>query len=499
MYYKESPFFSPRSQSVDAIRNRIAWYPYIHRPDAQGLYVTMKVTPEFRKSYHANRIAQALFGTDKLFVSGSLIDSRDPNALLADYFGLSPEFQSIVCLNPEIKNVIFTFSTYFGFDEWVPGLFLAVHAPATWAKWDFQLQESVLTTGTGTPYPPLYMAEEAVTAPYLSFTNAMRGNKTFGDVSQGLQFGKICGAQSKGGMSDLLVILGYDLVSKERAYASLNLRLAAPTGNRPTNKFFFEPIIGNGKHWEFGAGFSGRVLLWEADGVQELNLFADLNFTHLFKTRQVRSFDFCQNGFGSRFILLKEFDSAGDYTGTILPAINVTSLACDVQVGIQFELLAMFGYTHRGFEFDFGYNGWVRSHERIALKDCIPDRRYGLKGIQDVSTLIGGLSDLTQSTATLHGNPLADQALVVDTDSPVFIKTSDLDLESAASPLVLTHKLFFHLGYGWQEHEHDSFVPFIGIGSSLEFQGINEPESRQPDNLTLNQWALWIVGGLAFS
>ena len=308
-----------------------------------------------------------------------------------------------------------------------------------------------------------------------------------------------CSPLTKNGVADWRFTFGYNAYMSEKFHVGFGVTGAAPTGNRPNGEFFFEPMIGNGKHWEFGAGFSGRALLWEADGIQEFSLFADLNLTHLFKSCQRRSFDFCFNGFGSRFILLKQFDTAGNYTGTILPAINVTSLCCDVSVAIQFELLAMFGYTYKGFEFDIGYNGWIRSHEKICLKDCIPDRTYALKGIQDVASLIGGLNDLTQSTATLHGNPLDDQGLVVDPDSPIFISTCDLDLESAASPLVITHKLFFHIGYGWQESSDDWFVPFIGLGSSIEFQGINDPQSRQPDNLTLNQWALWLTGGVAFS
>ena len=238
--------------------------------------------------------------------------------------------------------------------------------------------------------------------------------------------------------------------------------------------------------------------MWEADGLQQLSLFADANLTHLFKTCQTRSFDFCENGFGSRFILLKEFTD-GSYTGTLTPALNVTTLACDVSVSIQFEFLAMFGYTYKGFEFDIGYNGWLRSHEKISLNECIPDRTYGLKGIQDAITLIDGLSDFTQSTATLHGNPLSDQGSVVDTDSPQFIKTSDLDLSSAASEMVLTHKLFFYLGYGWQEYKDDWFVPYVGIGSSVEFEGINDPDEKQPNRNTLSQWGFWIHGGFAFS
>ncbi len=492
-------FFSPRSQSVDAARYRVGWHPYIHRADHEKFYATFAITPEFTKSFHPDHIAQALFGTDTLFVSGSQIEMRNENAILADYFGLSTKFQSIVKLNPKIKNFMTTFSLYIGFDGWIPGLYFVVHAPAVWTKWHFELNETVLQTGSTTPYPALYMDAGTVNAPYASFTDALKGDKTFGDMTQTLTAGKVCGPKSEGGLSDLILIAGYDIISRPGGYAGFNLRLAAPTGSRPDGKFLFEPVIGNGKHWEFGIGFAGRVLVWEKDGEQELNLFADVNFTHLFKARQTRSFDFCENGFGSRYILLKQFDANGNYTGTLLPAINVTTLCCDVRVDLQFEFLAMLGYTYKGLAADIGYNGWIRSKERISLNECIADRTYGLKGIQNVETALGDLSPTTQSTATLHGNDFDDMALVADPDSPRFISTADLNLRSAASPMVLTHKLFVHLSYGWQESKSDWFIPYIGIGTSVEFEGINTSNTEKPNRNTLSQWALWVKGGFAFS
>jgi len=490
-------FFSPRSQTADLVRYQTGSHPYTHQHDANGINGLLQITPEYKRSYKPNRIAQALFGTDRLFVSGSQVETRDPNAILADYFGLSPAFQSEVCLNPQIKNLIWTFSGHIGFDNWVPGLYAAIHAPVVWTKWDFKIEETIYNNESDSPFPEFYMDSTETNPAYGSFKNALKGNKTFGQMTNPLEFGRVCGAQTKSGLSDLLIILGYDIVSTENGYAGFNLRLAAPTGNRPDSRFFFEPIVGNGKHWEFGGGFSGRALLWEADGVQELSFFGDLNLTHLFKTCQTRSFDFCENGFGSRFILLKEFED-GNYTGTLTPAINVTSLCCDVSIGVQMEFLAMFGYTNRGFEFDIGYNGWLRSHENISLRECIPNNTYGFKGIQDATDAFGNPSNLTQSCATLHGNLLSDQGDVVDEDSPQFIRTQDLDLESGASELVLTHKLFYYFGYGWQESDDDHFVPYLGFGSSVEFEGINDPEVKQPNRHTLAQWSFWLHAGCAF-
>lgn len=491
-------FFSPRSQSVNAVRYQVGWHPYIHRYEHDSFYATCAITPEFNKSFHPDHIAQALFGTDCIGISGSQAAVRGPNDILADYFGLSPEFQSSALLKPEIKNFITTFSIYFGFDGWIPGLYFIAHAPAVWTKWNFQMEETVLT-GTNALYPARYMDTGPVTPPYRSFTEALKGNKTFGQMTQLPTAGKVCGAQSKGGLSDLLLILGYDIISRPGGYAGFNIRAAAPTGNRPTSEFFFEPLIGNGKHWEFGIGFAGRVLLWEKDGEQELSLFADLNFTHLFKARQCRSFDLCPNGFGSRYILLKQFDGNGDYTNTLVPAINVTTLSCDVRVDLQFEFLLMFGYTYKGLAADIGYNGWIRSKERISLNDCIPDRTYGLKGIQNVATPLNNSSPITQSSATLHGNDFDDMDLVADLDSPRFISTQDIDLRSAASPMVLTHKLFAHIGYGFQENTNDWCIPYVGIGTSIEFEGINTQATKQPNRNTLSQWALWLKGGIVFS
>ncbi len=492
-------FFSPRSQSVNAARYVVGSHPYVHRYESDSFYATLSLTPEYSKSFHPDHIADALFGTDLLFISGSQSGPRDDNDILADYFGLSSTFESTVFLTPHIENFITTVSLYMGLDGLVPGLYFEAHAPAVWAKWDFKMDETVFNTGTDTPYPALYMAADSVEAPYTSFVDALKGNKTFGQMTTLPTAGKVCGPQTKGGLSDLLLILGYDILSHQGGYAGLTMRIAAPTGNRPDATFFFEPIIGNGKHWEIGGGFAGRVLVWEADGEQELSMFAELNFTHLCRSRQRRTFDLTPNGFGSRYILLKQFDSDGNYTSKLIPALNITTLSCDVRIDLQCEFLVMLGYNYNGFVADLGYNGWIRSKERISLNEEIPARTYGLKGIQNVVTVVTQPSLITQSSATLHGDDFDDMAIVADPDSPLFISTTDIDMSSAASPMVLTHKIFAHVSYGFQQTQSDWCIPYIGLGTSIEFEGINTANTEKPNRNTLSQWAIWVKGGVAFA
>ena len=491
-------FFSPRSQSINAVRNTVGTYRFTHQYESNSFNAVVSFTPEFTKSFHADHIADALFGTDLLYVSGSQVNTRGPNDILADYFGLAPDFQSTVCLSPTIISFIATFGAYMGFDEWIPGLYLEIFAPAVWTKWNFEMNEVVLTT-TGALFPAGYMGVNAVQPPINSFSDAFTGNVTFGEMQDPYQFGKICGARSKGGLSDLQIILGYDFIKTENGHLGINARLSAPTGSRPNSEFFFEPLIGNGKHWELGVGFDGRILVWEKDGFQELYMFGQLNFTHLFGATQIRSFDFCTNGFGSRFELVKEFDSEGNYVGKLHPAINISSLCCNVSVDLQFEMLFMLGYTHKGFEFDAGYNGWIRSKEKISLKECIESNKYGFKGIQNVQSISGEPSNATESGATLNGNFYSNQGSLADVNSPVFINTCHINEHSAASPLLLTHKLFSYFGYAWKESQKDTCIPFVGGGLSVEFEGINTSNTEKPNRNTLSQWAFFLKGGISFS
>lgn len=496
-------FFSARSQSEDAASELTGWHPFIHRNTPKN-YGTYGFYMTYARSIRANRIAEALFGTDLLTISGSMVTNRGHNDILADYFGLSPEFLSEVHLAPRIQNAMVTFQGFWGFNEWIRGLYLQVKIPAVWTEWDMNMTELVNNTGSTVPFPPLYMALDAVPAPVDSFVEALKGNTTFGAMQTPLQFGKVNGAQSKGGISDIQMALGYDFILREHGHAGLNIRIAIPTGTRPDSRFLFEPVVGNGKHWELGVGFSGDVLIWEKDGDQELRFFADVNLTHLFSSRQLRSFD-VHNGpcdcdddinFGSRYILIKEFDADGNAIGELAPLINKSTLSCDVHVSMQIDMVFMFGYTYNNFLFDIGYNGWIRSREKIKLNCNFPDNRYALKGIQDTFFGGGAPSNITQSTATLMGNNFADQLLVADVNSPVFLTEQNIDLHSAAASRAMTHKIFTYLGYAWEERfEQNQYVPFVGIGADIEFEGINTRDTIQPDKTTLSQWSFWIKAG----
>ncbi len=489
-------FFSPRSFNTNVARQMVGIHPYINRTDAKKCYGVFSATPEYLHSYKTRRVAEVFFGTDTLRFSGSLVNSRSEDDILADYFGMSPTFDSLMTVDPKVRTFLIDFDLYVGFDGFCPGLYIRAHAPAAWTQWQLKLCEDITNNGADTQYPADYMAAAAINAPAQSAIVPFRGMTTYGHVTEGMKYGKIDGCQDQGKLADFQFAVGYNFIRRERGHFGANLFFVAPTGTRPTSEYLFEPIVGNGRHWELGIGLTGGILLWEKDGDKTISAKVDVDFTHLFKSCQHRSFDFTKNGFGSRFILLKEFDSAGAYTGTCLPAINKTTLPCNVWVSFQMDAALLISYHSKHWTIDLGYNGWIRSREKICITGEIEANKYSLKGIQNVT---GAGANNTQSTAKLHGNELdaVVQAQVADNPSPVFIKTSDLDLCSATMPRSISHKFFWNISYAWDTDDNRWTIPFLGIGGEVEFEGVNICRV-EPNKNTMSTFGFWLKGGLVF-
>ncbi|HEX4068562.1 MAG TPA: hypothetical protein VHX42_00530 [Candidatus Babeliales bacterium] len=485
--------FSPRSQDINAARDVVGWHPFIHRYDINRNYSTLAFTPQYNQSLRPKRISLALFNSDTFSLSGSEIPGReDTQELLADYFGLSPEFASDAYFKPLIQNLECDIALYIGLSSWLKGLYLQFRGPGVWTKWDLHLSD-INIDESDSPFPAGYMAADAVTPPYHSYTQAMRGIYPFGEVEK-LKYGKICGAQTLSGLAALEMVLGYDFIHTETSHTGINFRASAPTGSRPKGEYFFEPRVGCGKHWQIGVGFTGHGQLWERDNEQNLIIWVDVNFTNMLQARQRRSFDLCRNGFFSRYILAKEFDQNGMFTENLLPVINFTTLECDVHVSIQVDMIFMFAYAYKNFLFDIGYNGWIRSREKIKLCEGITPNKYGLKGVQFAVNPITGQPD---NTTESHATIFETEPIMPDGLMPVFISTKDINIKSAASPLLITQKLFWHFSYSWPDCCTHA-TPYFGAGAEIEFEGINSRNSYQPADTTMGQASFWLKGGAAF-
>lgn len=396
---------APRSQSLFAPLEHAGWDHLIYTPDLASTGATIAIAPFYEHSFHTSRITEALFGCNHLIFTGSQVLGRDTTDILADYWGLPSDYKSEVHFDPKIVSFVMDFNTYINLDGVTPGLFVQLHLPMVHTKWDVQLDECIVDAGTTfTSYPAGYFADEAIELTDLTdgeqapktVKQAFQGKAIFGDMRKPLKYGKIFGRQNETRVSDMRCAVGYNFLLTDCYHFGLSIQAAAPTGTLREAEFLFEPIAGNDHHWELGVGLTAHYTFWQDEECdRSLGLYLDGCVTHMFASTQKRSFDICNNGCASRYILLQKMaepvvglnvGTAADnalsplqYQGRLQPAINITTLDAKIAIGVQAEFLAKLNYYRRGFECEVGYNLWARSKETLQCRDCIPDC-YAIKG-----------------------------------------------------------------------------------------------------------------------
>lgn len=558
--------FGTRSQAVNAVRELAGWQRHINRPEQEANYFTFSIVPEYDHSFNSDNIACFLLGGKQFRFTGSQVLDREPDDILADYFGLPSDFISTVCFDPVIATFVMDFDWYGGLDQFVPGLYARIHLPVVHTRWDLNLVECVVDPGTTfTSYPAGYLSASAITLTQLTVGNsapqdvqtAFEGNARFGDMQDPLAYGKIWGRQNEVRVADLTLVLGYNFLLSDWYHFGLNIRAAAPTGTLRNSEFLFEPIAGNDHHWELGGGLSTHVDFWmDEDAQRKVGFYVDANITHLFDSTQKRSFDLCAttsvccNSAGSRYMLLEELAAPvvalniglapnnqaalNQYTGRLLPAINLTTFDAKISVAMQADIVAKIYYQHRGFEFDIGYNFWARSKETMCERDCIQEcfalkgdaQVYGftaselpvaLNATQNAATINAGQSIGNFSSGLQFANANADNSSpasdnlggallnlkagdaatfgvaqqAVQTSNPaVLITNNDIDDCSALLPRAFSNKIFSYVGYTYLR---EGIVPYLGLGASAEWANTNVT-----NNSAYSQWSVWLKSGFSY-
>jgi len=450
-----APYFSIRSQSVDSARELVGWTHFVNLTDKDCNYGVFSITPEYTRSFNSTNIAECLFGPDlvecrEIHISGSRVAGRNSTTdWLADYFGLPTDYQSTLSVRPMIENFLVDFNFYIGLESLLDGLYFRVHAPIVHTRWRLNLHETVVATGTS-GYAIGYFAPFAVPRSQLVTTfsdyacdgdtpllaNTTLTGVTPGPVFQPLKYGKWnCNKLTQTKLSDIIWALGWNFCENCDYHVGLNARGAIPTGTRPDGEYFFEPVVGNGHHWELGVGFTGHYTFWrDCSEQRSMGVYLDANFTHLFATRQTRSFDLA-NKPNSRYALAQkiaepavnlfaanaigvQIEQTVQFKDIYTSVVNLTTLQMDVSATLQADITALYNYHNDcGFEWDLGYNFWTRTCEKINFNNarCFePDlSMWALKGDAHVYGFAnaGGIVPVdtpialagTESLATIHG------------------------------------------------------------------------------------------------
>ena len=434
------PYIAFRSQGINGARELVGWQAHINRFDMDRMYGSFSVTPEYTRSFFPYKIAQCLFAgalindscckdyfdvpmtcccaCPSLLIQGTKVADRNPYALMAENFYLPTDFSSKITFKPWIENFLVDFNLYVGMDEWLEGLYCRIHTPLCYTRWHLNYAEKVFNSGVNN-YDPgyfndTYYPQGQWTDQYAFGINRNQMPFNFTEyacegrsiepspgssiVYQGLAQARMSSCwRSKTRLAEVTAVCGWNFLLTECGYCGFNIRAAAPTGNRPAGVYLFEPIVGNGHHWELGGGIDAHYRLWcNQTEDEQIDLYIESYATHLFKDRQCRTFDLIDKPL-SRYMLaclmtsdvenlqaITSYDQAtGDFTAAVpdlqfnnefAPISNITTIPVDVSYAVQGELIIKFAYTYCDWQWDLGYDLWGRSCSKISLVDnlCTP-------------------------------------------------------------------------------------------------------------------------------
>ncbi len=431
--YKGGSFLSIRSQSQNAARHIAGWNQRTNVNDKEKQYNHISIIPQFSHSFNSHGIAKFFFGKDlvnnnEIKLSGSNIETRATTDWVADYFGLPTDFESTVSFSPVITNFIIDFNWKTNFGSICKNVYLEVKAPLCHTQWDMHLKETIIDRGQN-GFRNGYMDQQTTVGQTLitiprsnlpsSFKNAIKGGTTFGDMRKALKYGKIDGCQKRTRLSDMHINIGYKFADTQDYHLATHLHISFPTGNKPNGNFLFEPVVGNGGHFQLGVNMNGHEVIWNSDDEQRaFSFYFDINLNHMFSTKQKRSFDL-KDKLNSRYMLIAELGTPVDnflfyntdptsaigtntagtassvqYQSELFPLINKSTLDCNVDVKIQADMAIKFTYINNNLAYDFGYNLWARTKENISLSKKIEEKTYVLKG----DAHMYGFAEVTDAT-----------------------------------------------------------------------------------------------------
>jgi len=304
--------------------------------DTDCLNGYVSILGSYDKSFDRDEIGKYLFfnGTNTMRVStanyitvGSQtsalpgVDIFSENLFLNNN-GPTPEgapsvFDSSITALPDVVNVTADLNFHLNFDEWVSGLSLDIHAPINWAHWDLSLTETPINTGTSI-IPQTFGNPTAFPSSVNSVIAALNGQTidtaNFPLLKEPLKFGRYNGSETKTLVADVEMAVGYNFLCCDYYHFGFDVRAIFPTGTRPDAQFWFNPVVGNGHHFEVGAGASAHYELWNNACDSSFSVWGNGKVYHMFRTTQRRIFDLknadgSQN-IGSNRLLLKRFSGA---------------------------------------------------------------------------------------------------------------------------------------------------------------------------------------------
>jgi hypothetical protein len=536
---KVHSIFLPKPQGY--YQNNFLRPQHEHQPDQDFQQGIFSAIVAYRHSLKPESIAAALFGNSVLQFTGSEVLGRDScHDLLADYFGLAPDFQGSLFMHPTLQTITFDFSYHLDLSNWCESLFLEIAAPLVHTRWSLNACEVIIDRGMST-FPVGYMSASADNTA-ASLQEALQGTFNFGDMRTPWRSGSfVFGAQDLTRVADVSLALGADFFHTDCSMFQGALLTLAPAGNKFNPATNFHPVIGNGDRWEFGFILRGSYHhTWNE--FHTIRFLTMGTFTHPFDIIQRRMFDLSCRGPLSRYMLLKQealSNGMYSYASQLIHAINFSTrpaqIGCQAQGDVTFQL----SYEVPRYFVDLGYNFYGRTPEKAhMLRHSAPcevqGNHYAFKGTEGVYYRTYAVDPITnivtneitplqtlnssQITTISTGGPLCspqsitppNDAIILTWNSnsnndniigqnatalttaptyqaplssnpPCLLTKCDINACSGLAPVVEVHTIFARIGY----HGHTCGTHVrASVGATGEF-------GRYGTHDALFQWGVW--------
>lgn len=499
---------TPRSQGEHIERINVGLANYLTKTVTDSFYGAASATIAYSRTFNPTAIASMLFGdflqadrTLNIVGANATPSANSTTDIRAEWLYLPSTYRGQMIFKPRVQNFTADIDLYWGMDAFAEGLFARLVIPITHTTWNPGLCSVVDQLGTTSlDNPPLTYLSDQMDYFCKEKTLSLVGNLISVDP---LSYARICeGSCRKNGVADLHLDLGWKVLVDDNFHLGFLVRTVAPTGTHNNGKLLFAPVIGNGHHWELGAGLtSSYLILHNEESEDRLGLYADLYVTHLFKNTECRVFDL-KNKPLSRYMLGARFVSG--QLERISPLANITASSVNVKISAQADLALWLDYTHKNMTVDAGYNLWAHSCEKVSCKKCNGCCPSRITSSDESWGIWSYLENTTASDATISSLGSADA-------TPVLLSCSDLGFKNSTTR-GMSHSLFAHMAYNWFDKIN---VPYVGFGGSVEWarNGGCQPSSWCETSCktyhassckpccregSFSQWTLWAKGGVSF-
>lgn len=277
---------------------------------------------------------------------------------------------------------------------------------------------------------------------------------------------KFGGPQSVSGIAAVNLMTGINLLEKETIGACAKLFVSIPTGSPIKGQYLFEPVLGNGRHYEAGLGFDGYLQLHTGNHCS-VDLRGMMNVAYGFKAYETRTVGFLKTrDVGS--LLLPQYQLFGEIgkTQALIPAANILTMPLLVTPGCMMDAGTCVEVIFGDFGFNAGYAVNSKSAETAFIQSW-EDKKYAIAGVS-----------FEANTQFLGNNG--------DDASSYPLLKSDLDLAHCLAPATLTHKLS---GEVLWKSKTDQSEYCLSVGGGYEFAA---------DNCSIEQFELNAKFGLMF-